>query len=287
MSQELIQEKLIREDLRTGIGTEGSLLIPDQIHGTLLPEYEKALLPREMAALYIGPGMIKGSDYNINLETVNVMDVRQVGEGSEIPLETPEYSNVNIKPLKYGLRINITSEMEEDSQFALLPRAVVIAALRFAENENSLVITALDGAANTVSGGSAVTLANATRAIQYLEDSDAVSTDWIVGAEVAKDLRDINSLFEADRSGGNSVLNSSFVTSIYGMRVWKVSSNAGMTATSSYVIDRKHAYAITEKRALTVRDYDLATHDLRGVALTHRIAIALLRSTAVAKITSS
>jgi len=80
----------LKEYLSTGIGTEGSLLIPSTIYNTLVEEVDKVLLPRSEAAIYIGPSGIAGSSVDINLETVNTSDVRVVGEGAEIPLDNQE-----------------------------------------------------------------------------------------------------------------------------------------------------------------------------------------------------
>ena len=53
-----MEYKYIKELLSTGIGTEGSLLIPRRIFPTLIEESSKMLIPRELAALFIGPYFI-------------------------------------------------------------------------------------------------------------------------------------------------------------------------------------------------------------------------------------
>lgn len=283
----MTEHKFIQEDLTTGHGTEGSLLIPKKIFDTLWPDYVKKILPRELCAINVGPAGVPGSSLDINLETIRSMVVRQVGEAAEIPLETPLYTSLNVKPVKYGARINISKEMDEDSQFPLLARGISLLGQRFAENESTLMIAQLDSAANTVSGGTAVTIANITRAIQYLEDDDATPSDFVCGPEVVNDIRNIDTFFEAEKSGGNNAISDNFIGTVYGIRVWVASKNAGMTTTSAYVLDRRHALACVEKRAVTAEAYPIPTHDSHGVAVTQRIAFKNLRSTAVAKITSS
>ena len=276
------------QEINTGKGAEGTLLIPRKIFDTLYPEYEKANLPRELCAINIGPEGCPGSSVDIDLETVNAMTVRQIGEGAEVWLEDPLYTSINVKPRKYGARVNITKEMVEDSKFPLLSRAIELLGKRFAENETSLMITQLDSAANTVAGGTAITIANVTRAMQYLEDSDATPTDFACGMEVVNDIRNIDTFVEADKTAMASMaITGSFLGTIYGMRVWRVSTNAGMTTTSSYVFDRKHALACVEKRPVTSENYNIETHDTSGVAVTQRIAFLNIRTTAVAKITTS
>ena len=145
-----MEYKYLKEYLSTGTGTEGSLLIPRKILPTLIEESTKMLIPRELAALYIGPGEIPGSSIDINRVVENKMKVRAIAEGAEVPLDQTEYNNLNVKPKKYGVAIRITREMLEDANFNLLEHNIRIAGRRFAENENSLVITALDAGANAV-----------------------------------------------------------------------------------------------------------------------------------------
>lgn len=280
--------KHLTEYISTGVGTEGSLLIARKILPTLVEESMKALIPRELAAMYIGPGQIPGSSIDINRRVENTLDVRNVGEGAEIPLDRGEYNNLNVKPLKYGVAIRITREMLEDANFNLLDYDIMMAGKRFAENENSLIISnALEAAANTVSGGAAITVANITRAIQYLNDADKKATDFIIGYEVLNDLQNIDTFVEFQKVGNTEMLQRGFVGTIYGMNVVAVSTNAGMTATSAYVIDRNYAYVIVEKRPITVENFELPSFDMSAAAITQRIGVQPLRTNAIARITTS
>jgi HK97 family phage major capsid protein len=277
----------IQEYLNTGLGTEGQLLIPRKIADTIIAEVEKALIPRSESAIFFGPGDIPGSSIDVDLETANTMDVREVPEGGEVPLDLNEYTSTNIKPLKYGVAIRITREMLEDAKWNLLQRNVSTAGKRFAENENSLIITQLDTAANTVSGGAAITIANIARAMQYLDDADFNPTSFFIGMEVLNDLRNIDTFVEANKVGNTDMLSKGFLGTIFGLNVMRVSTNAGMTATSSFVTDRAEAYAIAEKRPISVENFDLATYDMEGAVVTHRFAAKALRTSAIAKITTS
>lgn len=283
----MTEMKHIQELLSTSTGTEGSLLIVKKIHDTLIEEVDKALFPRSEAALFFGPSQIPGSSIDVNLETKDQLDVREVGEGGEIPLDNTEYTTVNLKPKKYGVSIRITRELMEDSKFALLEHNVRTAAKRFAENETSLIVTALDNADNTVSGGAAVTIANITRAMQYLDDEDYTPTTLAVGMEVLNDLRNIDTFVEADKAGNTEMLQRGFLGTIYGLNVIKISTNAGMTTTSAYVYDKEEAFMIAEKRPVTVENFMLPTFDMQGAAITQRLTVGTRRSAAIAKITTS
>jgi HK97 family phage major capsid protein len=278
----------IKEYLSTDMGTEGQLLIPRKIHDALIEEVDKALIPRSEASLFFGPGDIPGSSIDVDLVTKDAMDVREVPEGAEVALDAVEYTSTNIKPKKYGVAVRITREMLEDSKWNLLDHNVRTAGKRFAENENSLVISdALDSASNTVAGGAAITIANITRAMQYLEDSDYSATTLFVGNEVLNDLRNIDTFVEANRAGNTDMLARGFLGTIYGLNVIRVSTNAGMTTTSAYVTDRAEAYFLAEKRGVTVENFNLPSYDMEGAVITQRIALKVRRADAIAKITTS
>ena len=278
----------IKSFLSTGIATEGSLLIVKKIFDTLIPEVDKALIPRSEAAIFAGPAEIPGSSLDVDLEVPNSMDVREIGEGSEIYLDNTEYSTFNIKPAKFGVTIRITNEMLEDGKWNLLERNVRLAGKRMAENENSLVITdALDNAANTVTGGAAITIANITRAMQFLEDNDFEPTSFFVGMEVMNDIRNIDTFVEADKVGNTDMIQRGFQGVLFGMNVMKVSTNAGMVTTSSYVTDREQAYIIAEKRPITMDNFDLNSFDMSAASVTQRIAVRQIRAEAIAKITTT
>lgn len=280
----------IQELLNTGIATEGSLLIVKKIYDTLIEETEKALLPRSEAAIVFGPAQIPGSSIDIDLATANTMDVRVVAEGAEIPLDNADYTSTNLKPVKYGVAIRITKELMEDAKWNLLEHNIKIAGKRFAENETNLVITALDSAANTVSGGAAITIANITRAIQYLDDSDFNATTLAAGNEVINDMRNIDTFVEADKLGSREMLATGFIGRVYGLNVIRFSTNAAPSSTYSkyaYIYDKAQAYAIAEKRPVMIDRFDLPNCDMSAASVTQRIVAQILRSSAVAKITTA
>jgi len=280
--------KYVKELLQTGLGTEGQLLVVRKIYDTLIDEVDKKLIPRSLASLYFGPAQIPGSSVDVDLVTPNKMDVRLVGEGAEIPMDETEYSSFNVKPDKYGVAIRITSEMLEDGKWNLLQHNIKVAGKRFAENENSLIITqSLDNATNTVSGGAAITIANITRAMQYLDDSDYEPTTFIIGMEVLNDLRNIDTFVEYNKSGSMDMLDKGFKGNIYGMEVVKVSTNAGMTTTTSFVLDKDWAYLIAEKRPISIEAVSLPSFDMSGAVLTQRIRTRYIRAASMCKITTS
>lgn len=277
--------KSIKELLTTYQGTEGQKLIQRKIYDTLLRESEKALIPRELAAIQIGPEGIPGSSVDIDYADKDSMAVRVVNEGAMIPIDVEAYSSFNMKPVKYGVRIPITAEMMEDAKWNLLEQNAKRAGIEMAENESSLIISdALDNATNTQSGSGAITVSDITTAMQYLEDADYKPTDIIFGPEIANDIRNIDTFVEADKAGITNP-GQALIGRIFGMNLWMISGNI-ITSSYAYIIDRNYAFVIAEKRPLTIKNYDEVPMDMMGITVTQRIKVRQLFADAICKITT-
>jgi len=284
--------KTIKEYISTEDGTPGTLLIPKLILPALIDEVEKNLVPRELAKVVYTPNMIQGSSITVDLETADSLTLKQLGEGAEIPLDNMTYSSITFTPVKYGVAIRITREMTEDSQFPLLEGSIRASGRRFAENETKLILTALDGSSNDVSGGAAVTIANITEAMKNIEDNNFTATDILCGNEFVQDLRNIDTFVEADKRGNSEMLDRGFVGRVYGLNAVRFSPSTNVTPSTShtkygYVLDRTQAYGIAISRDITLENFDLPTYDMSGAAITQRIDVKLLRAGAVSRITTA
>jgi len=286
----MTEMKHITELLNTGTATEGSLLIVKKIHDKLVEEVDKRLIPRDQAALIIGPSGIPGSSVDVDREDPNSLAIREIAEGADIYIDNQTYDSVNIKPLKYGVGIRITREMMEDGKWNLLARNITTAGKRFAENETSLIITQLDSAGTTNSGGSALTVADITTMMYDVENSDYIPSTMLIGTEVLNDLRNIDTFVEADKLGSREMLETGFVGRIYGMNCMRFSTNAAPSSTYAkyaYVFDKSEAYYIVEKRPITVERFELHSNDMSAASITQRIAVKLIRANAVSKTTTN
>jgi len=231
----------IQEYITRDTGVAGTLLIPKLIFPKLIDEVDKHLLPRELAAIFQTPAQCanQGSSWTINLIKPNSMDVRLIGEGSEVIMDALEYDdNVTIEPVKYGVAIRITREMMEDSQFPMLDIHIKYAGKRFAEKETELIIDELNSTTNAVTGGAAITIANIAEGMNYLERYDFTPSDFLVGDEVLQDLRNIDTFVEADKAGNTDMIRTGFLGTILGMNVLRFSRNA----TSAPATKCKYAY---------------------------------------------
>jgi len=284
MAMTKLNEYISRAD-----GTAGESLIPQLILPKVIEEVEKNLISREMAAFVIGPSEFKGSTMYMDLEEPNTMDVREVAEGAEVPLDNMSFDSVSFTPVKYGVAIRITREMMEDSQVELLNRNIKIAGRRFAENETNLILAILDTANSTTAGGANVTIANIAESIYDVRSEDYRATDYLLGEEQYHDLMNIDTFVEADKAGNSTFMGTGKVGTIFGLNVTTFSANAGANAvaTSGYIFDRTQAYAIAIARDITMESLTLPTYDMEGAVLTQRISVSALRVKAISKITTT
>lgn len=264
----------------------GGLTIPKALYGQLIAAVRNNLVWAPLAAISLGPNDIPGSSVDIDLESESNpgIDMVQVAEGAEFPTMALSLETINVKPVKYAVRLPITVEMLEDGKWNLLERAVNVAGYKAAKKIDSLIIDQIDSnAGNTTSGGASITVANILVARKNLKDNQYAPTDFVVGTEVESDLLQIDIFVQADKSG---VTNPSrnLLGRIYGMNVW-VSDN--QTSTSSYVIDRNEAFYTAMKRALTIKNFDEVWKDIRNAVASMRYKAGVLRSNAIARITTS
>lgn len=273
----------------TAGSSTGSYLIPRTLYSTLIEAARKRLVWRALASRIIGPSSIPGSSIDITLQTRDSMEVHRVTEGAVIPLDAESYSGFNLKPYKYGVRIMISREMQEDSQWDVLAMNAETAAYELADNEESLIIATLDtGSGQT--GGTQVANSNATlpvsditAAMQGIEEENYIPSHMVVGVEVANDLRNIDTFVEADKSGVMDPTKR-LIGTIFGMKVM-VSNN--VSAKYAYCVDSRYAFVGAEKRAITLERYMDYARDSHFVVATQRIAYRYLRPGAIARIVTT
>jgi hypothetical protein len=126
--------------------------------------------------------------------------------------------------------------------------------------------------------------------MQYLEDNDYLPSTFAVGNEVLNDLRNIDTFVEYCKSGNTSMLSTGFLGTIYGMNVIRFSTNAAPSTTYAkygYVFDNRFGYVIVEKRPLSVEKFELPAADMSAASVTQRIAVKVLRTSAICNITTA
>lgn len=273
----------------TAGSSTGSYAIPRTLYSTLIEAARKKLIWRALAAKIIGPGSIPGSSIDITLQTRDSMEVRRVTEGAVIPLDAESYSGFNLKPYKYGVRIMISRELQEDSLWDVMALNVETAAYELSDNEEALIISTLDtGSGQTDStrvanSNASLPVSDITAGMQGIEEENYTPTHMIVGVEVANDLRNIDTFVEADKAGISDP-SKRLIGKIFGMNVM-VSNN--VSAKYAYIIDSTFAFIGAEKRPITLEKYFDYARDSHFAVATQRIAFRYLRSGAIARIVTT
>jgi HK97 family phage major capsid protein len=248
----------------------------------------KGLVFRNLAATIIPPAQIPGSAIKVSLQDVDSITVHAVAEGAEIPYDHESYTQRTLTPVKYGVNVGITREMIEDSQFAVALLNAGSAGYALADKEDSLVVSELSSAStaaghDVANGNATLPITDITEAIQNLENDGYTATHMVIGVEIANDIRNLDTFTEADKSGINDP-GRSLIGTIFGMNV-VVSRN--VSAKLAYVIDANKAFAIAEKRPVTLENYDDHSRDMRHVVVTMRIAAGYLFAESVSEITTT
>lgn len=264
-------------------------MIESEIYSTVIEAVKETLVGTQVLALRISPQAIPGSSIDITLQTKNSLTVQEIGEGQEIPIDVENVETFNLKPVKYGIRPLITKEMQEDNKWDVVQRNVVESGYQMAKKLDSLLMAQIEAgsAANStthsVTGSTAITIDNITTAIYNIEYDGNKADVFIVSAEVAKDVRNIDTFVEADKAG---IANpgTGLIGTIFGMKVYQTNM---ATAKYAYVIDSRNALVLAEKRPITVERYDDKTRDLTGVSITARWKARYLRADACSLITTS
>ena len=274
-----------------GSGTM-SYLVPRKLLGEVMNAVRKKLILRGLAARVFGPSSIPGRMLVIPMQSEisssTALPVDRVAEGGEIPLGATTFESKTLTPIKYGIRIGVARELMEDGIIDILSYHSELAGYEFADNEESLIVSQLDAAStaashNVANSNATLPITDITAAMQLLEVDNYTPTHMIVGAEIANDLRNIDTFVEADKAGINDP-SRRLIGTIFGMKVI-VSNN--VTATLAYVIDANHAFIIGEKRPLTIERYTDYARDSGFVVVTQRVAHVYLRANAVSEITTT
>jgi HK97 family phage major capsid protein len=277
----------------TANGTGTNYTIPRTLLGEVINAVRKQLVLRGLAARVFGPSSIPGRTLVIPIQaeivsTTTEMLVDRIAEGAEIDMGNTSFTTITLTPVKYGVRIGATKEMQEDGILDLLSYHAELAGYEFANNEETLIVSQLDSAASasshTVANSNAtLPISDITAAMQQLETDNYMPTHILVGAEVANDLRNIDTFVEADKSGVNNPTQR-MIGTIFGMKVIVTNS---VSAKLAYVIDANHAFVIGEKRPVTMERYNDFARDSEFVVCTQRIAVGYLRANAVSEITTT
>jgi HK97 family phage major capsid protein len=265
-----------------------SELIPSALYNELITSVRENLVGTQVLARRVGPEGIPGSTLTVALNTRNAMLCEEIAEGAEFPKSRAKAESFDITPKKYGLDIQITREMIEDSRFNDVIWQVEEAGWQMARKLDTLIWAQVEAgdtaASHTITGAAAITVANISTGISYLR-ADGYNADYlIVSAAVEDDLHNIDTFHEADKVGNRETFERGLVGRIMGMTVIV---STQVTANYAYVVDSRHALMLVEKRPISIENYKQENNDLVGIAVSARWGVRYLRAEANCVITTT
>jgi len=279
------------QQLFSSTDTYSDLLESDTgyIYDKLIEAVRDELIADKLLALRIGPESIKGDSIDVEIEDRNSAYVNLIAQGAEISAPGGSFTERTYKPKKYGAMPMITEELIEDGKFDLLDFQLRQVGYQMGRKLDTLVFQAIeDGAAanstahTVAAGGTAITDDNIISAMGFVEEDGYKCTDFVVSPQAIADIRNIDKFVDADKARVTDP-SQRFIGRIFGMNVWE--SPNSYTTKTSYIVDKKYAVALAEKRPITVKNYDAVNRDMRGVAITARWDADYLYKEACAQIT--
>ncbi|MBW1975926.1 MAG: phage major capsid protein [Deltaproteobacteria bacterium] len=238
-----------------------------------------------------------GSTLDFDLADKNSMDVREIAEGAVYPLDAESYTKKSVTPKKYGIRIAVTNEMVEDANWDLIQRNLREAGRRMGLKEDDLIFTALEDSTNgfasattegtshaITSGGTEIAMADLTEAQKVIDQENYVPNTLILNPAQVKELRDLDTLTEADKIGDRRMYERGWVGKIYGMDT--IITNT-VSASTAVVLDKYEGGGLVIRRPLTVEKWKEPIRDLTEAVVSSRMAAICFRPEAGAVITVS
>ncbi|RLD10978.1 MAG: phage major capsid protein [Chlamydiae bacterium] len=255
-------------------------LVPEVIAERI---YEAAF-PHLVARQLLDLVTFKGTTYTLQKGTKDSVKAFIINEGAEIPEQLERYTEETVKPEKYGVRVELTTEMIEDARVALFPRNVRLAGEAMAKLENTRIQNTIINSGTDYSGSAPITL------VQILNMMTEINAnDWDADTIVMHpyQMRELMKTDEWRSEAGRFQANSRFVEdALRGqvMRLWGVLDilvSSEMTAGTIIIMDRKIAGIIAQNRAITAKRYDDVQRDATGYLATQRLKAKIIWSDAV------
>lgn len=268
---------------------DSSYITPSYIYNKVAEVARDNLVGRGLCAMIAGPSDIPGSTLTLPLEnSLSGLDMAKVAEGAEFPIGEATLTSRDITPSKFAKSILITKEVMEDGKFSMADIQINAVGYKVAQNEDTQIWTAAyNNAGSTIDAGTSVGYDDLVNAKAALSTNLYTPTDIVVSPTVKADLENIAEFSHAQEYGAPAAAQKGLVDTILGLNV-HVSQNVNISTTyDAFVIDRKNALVLAEKRPLTVVEQELPNRDAMAYHVSHRVAGSYLFANAISRIYST
>lgn len=251
-------------------------VIAERIYETAFPH----LVARQLYDLIT----FKGTTYTLQKGVEDSIVAFDMTEGVEIEEVAERVTEETVTPEKYGVRIEVTTEMIEDARINIFPRYVRLAGEALAKFENQKLYNVLVAGGTSFAGAIPITL------VQILDMITAINAnDWDADTIVVHPYqwRELMKTDEWRDAAGRFQATSSYVEQqLRGqqMKLWGVLNvlvSSKCTAGTVLIMDRKVAALIAQNRFITSRRYDDVLRDAEGWLATERLKGKVVWSDAI------
>nr|URC17157.1 MAG: major capsid protein [Lokiarchaeota virus Ratatoskr Meg22_1012] len=257
-----------------------SYLVPEVIAERIYEAAFPHLIGRQLFDLIT----FKGTTYTLQKGTKDSVSAFIISEYAEIPEQMERFTEETVTPEKYGVRVELTTEMIEDARVALFPRQVRLAGEAMAKLENTQLQNVMINNGTDYTGSQPITL------VQILNMLTEINVqDWDADTIVMHpyQMRELMKTDEWRSAAGRFQANSQFVeNALRGqvMNLWGVLDilvSSEMPAGTMIMLDRKVAGIIAQNRMITARRYDDTQRDAQGYLATQRLKGKIIWTDAV------
>jgi hypothetical protein len=287
--------------LKAENATDGAYLIQEEVYNTVIEGAEPVKCFRNILPVI-----------NVGTSSIRVVIgesgtyAPEVPEGGVIPIETQEYSKVDIPVLKYGCRPLVTNELIEDGLWDIVEMEVRKTGLRLENRLNRECLKRLlhstNGFTTTATNcdaASAFTVADLADARTAVMQENFMPDTLVLSPIHEGFLFKDSNLVYANRAGTDVPLkNGQLLSTILGLKPFVCSATTGASTVSatapewgtatdsagyyaSMVFDSTAPPAmIAMRRDIQVEQYDDPIHDLIGVSCTMRFGVRTIHAKA-------
>lgn len=272
---------------------ESTTLIQTEVLSTVLEGAKKQVCFREASPL-VKP--MPSKSVSIPIRTGGRY-APKVGEASEIPIRTSNYTTITITADKVGERPMITGELMEDGLFSVLEAEIQESGASIENAINQDVLTALlDGSDastewdTTGSNQGIKAVARAAGLIRkagFIPDSIVMSPEFEANMAtefVPSNYEGAQQVMTSGKLGGKILGLTPYVCGVddaSASYAWEYNSDGDIGA---LVFDSTRAYRLGIRRDISAENYNDPVKDMKGAVITARYGVTVAQAKAIARI---
>lgn len=280
---ETLRQIPLREVLGGGTGSDFmSYLIPTKIYQVLYDAFRDADITEDITGVSIRD--FEGGTVQVVWGLVDKMRPDWYAEPGGPPIATEEVNRVGLSPKAFGMNLQISQSMIEDSQFELMEYHIRAAGREMGAFATRHVLARMfagyDSTNNAVTSSTAdaVTVADVVNAISKVENQGGMADSFVGISEnkydLATDTTTLNLALQWKEDVAGRYQLDNFLGLKWFWRRKETTNGLYSTAATDYyalVFEKEKGAAVAWKRPLTIKNYDHPWQGVAGATVSARI----------------